>query len=448
MRRTLVAVGCAGLLLSGCATLIDISKVDGSAAQPYGAEFDPAFARLDNAMGLIQSALKDQIRLDEWSGAGILVGGAGAGISGLFHGSRDLVAGLASFAGVSAAVNSLYGTKTYEFVYIAGEQTLSCVRDKARPLALAFKGISEKIDDTTNKMSDVSAKQQKVFDQMSRVDQGSSEYGDAHTALDDSEKTMKDAWSTVDPVERTELRYVGAMDQAVTSVVFQVNAQIESIRPDASTIAAAAANVSVSAQSTISTSPPTTPKVKPADGSTLMATADFVTSDSSTNPEQSDLRKAIGELKAATQALKDSAEHLANASGLLPAADDTLFAGCAMSDATKAPALTIDPSGDLSMTQNTPVALVVGGGTGAFRRADWADATPPPIKVEVVNGTILRLTPDKTSKDWKDGNTYTLVVTDLGAGHPPPARIKVTTKAKTATPAITQKPTKPKTPPK
>ncbi len=442
MRLTFIAIGCACALLSGCATLIDIQDANNAVHEDFGEVFQPSFDRLSNVLKQLHGKLEIQYNLDNISGAGILIGGAGAGISGLFHGSRDLVAGLASFAGVSAAVNGLYGTKTYELVYIAGEQTLSCVRDKARPLALAFNGISEKIDDTNDKLSDVRAKQQAVFDHMSDSTASPADRTQAKSTIDDSDDVMKTAWSTVDPVERNELRYVGAIDQGVTSVVFQVNAQIESIRPDASTIAAAAANVSVATQTSISTVFPNAPQQPPQGGAN---NARKIKDKSGLT-----LGQAVEKLNAATQALNDSREHLSNASSLLPAADDALFASCAMSDATRAPALTFDPSGDLTVTQGTPLAVVVGGGTGAFRRADWTDAEPPPIKIEVVNGTILRLTPDKTSKDWKDGNTYTLVVTDLGAGHPPPARIKVTTKAKAASSANlrkTSKAVKPKEPP-
>ncbi|MEJ1967754.1 MAG: hypothetical protein WDN03_03815 [Rhizomicrobium sp.] len=418
-----------------------VVKLQLDATETFDDTFKPAMARVDFVIRDTASELQDQLRLEGLTNAAVMVGIGGAGIAGLFHGSRDLVTGFATVGAAGFAVNNLYGSKAYELIYMEGLRTLYCVRGKAVGLAKTFEPARDAEQDVATAATAVQAgldavdaarnRAQGIADAEADPPKAAHQAALAATVGDARILAARDGLSSATAsyaaaTTRTdqEVRYAAATQQAVDSIVGEVNQQILTIRPSAADIAAAAGGISASAQSTAAADIPK-PAAAPAGAAAGMAAAPpphAATYDAA----KAALDNALADLDLATKALLAATQKLDTIVAKIPEAEDTVFSNCAMADKTKGPPLTTDAPNPLALAAGQTMRYGINGGGGLMRHAEWSGVTPKNITASVVNSTVVEIVADTAG--WTAGQSYTLKVYETGAGAGAPATIAITTK--------------------
>jgi hypothetical protein len=318
---------------------------------------DKAITQIEDAKKELGAAVDEHFMINAVTGLGVFTGAAGAGISTLFKGSRDLTLGLATLGATSYATNSVYADRTYRGVFSGGLDAIQCVSNATGPAVDAHRTLGKQLDTMRMAKADM---EKHVLDP--NVD--TAEKPAARAAMDRANQADRLAQLRLSD----EIEQAGQISGAVQNILRTVNAQIIAAAPDVGAIMRAGSSVKHSALEGVSSAEAVTKAPQP------VSTPNLVPPLKSIAAEIALLNDLVDKVLAT---LKKEA----------PPADTS---GCVVADLPTTPPVTIDAPAELEVKHPaTVLTYKVSGGTGSYT-AHWIGAEPPDV-IAAMQGDRLRI---------------------------------------------------------
>ena len=394
MRITCAFLAILVLHLSGCTVFnpyVAVPSLETSnASTPSAATLDEALVFLDKAQDRLEYNATEQAVIAGGAGVATFIGLAGAGVSAIFQGSRDLILGLATGGALSYGIHTLYGNSVSQRIYRAGLVALGCVDDAVRPIAATLH---------------ILGKQEAVLDaartavETRRIELGESIAEEQRLRLHDALHRAAAATQLVALARAREPATAAAVYGAVSRIFTEINNQIMSVRPDAAAIASVASGISTMAQTFYGQAMTLRPTIPPLVERTLI------------KPDEQ-MTRALDLLDKAIAAIEET---LSGYTGITA----PQLTACAVADQTKTTALSVDAPTPIEMKYNETQAFTISGGTLPYR-ASWVGVIPIDIEFILEHPYNLKIRTKEgiTQDKFRVGQKYSLQVFDNTPGIP------------------------------
>lgn len=400
------------IYLEGCTTFSARYSIPTRAST-----LEEASQQVNDSISSLQSGVMERNLINGFTGIGALVGAAGAALSPVFKGSRDLTVGLAAFAAGNYSVNTVYANRTVTNILGSGIDALGCVRTASGGAVdshVKIKQLLTLVDQAKN-----------AVDQRIQTP-GSTPYTPAQKVnAEDAEARADTAKQLANSRFASETELAGQISNAVQTILIAVNDQVQASLPDVAAIMRAGSAIGTSALAPVSgadklgtpqpTPQPATPKeaaVQPP------PPEDLVLNDriDALNHANTDLGTA---LSAPVPTISTDSCKIAQLPATAPMSSD-------------APASVSIKFGD------SPLSYKVSGGSGSYT-PHWSGSEPTDV-MAAMQGDTLRIfvKPGLQQKDFPGNETYQLDVYDSTPGTPKHLPTAITVKT-TATPTNANK---------
>jgi hypothetical protein len=384
------------VVLSGCAIFNPYAKVPPlttSTGTPSAATLDDALTFLHQARGELNYLASEQAVISGLAGVGTFIGLAGAGVSAVFGGSRDLILIFATAGASSYGISNLVAPPVKQRIYRSGLGALTCVDEAVRPLASTNRILSD---------------QEKILDERIEAVGSAVRSGVSEGQRSRMEELLHRATSVKQLLKLSRAREpatAAAVYVAVARIFNTVNGQIQAATPDPAAIANAASGIVGMAQSHAAQVAPPRP-TEPRDSAPSPEARARIAA------EDPQLTRALDRLD---QATTEIARTLEGAPGLAVPS----LTSCVVADQTATPALTTNAPARIEVQHGEPQVFTISGGTLPYH-ASWVGVIPTALEFVLEHPYNLRIGSkrDVTSTAFKPGQTYSLQVFDNTPGTP------------------------------
>jgi hypothetical protein len=398
---------------SGCTTFTPQYRIP-----PRQSTLPEAQAQLQTAIDDLQSGIRERQVINGVTGVGALLGAAGAALSPVFNGSRDLTVGLAAFGAANYAVNSIYANRTVTGVLYNGVDALMCVSSTAGGAMDSSTRVHKLATALTTAKQAMAARLDELDCTPAVVADATENHRPACKAQEipsTQRGRVKDAAAQADAALQaanarfaSETSVAGQVSDAVRRILNEVNKQMFASLPDVAAIMRLGTGISAAAIAA-----PTAPPAPPPPGtqSPSERPAPGLAPPPPPLPDDKELNLRIDAVTAAIASLKEGVAQP------VPAIQGD---SCKLADQpTTAPVTTDAPASIDLKVNNAVLTFTVTGGNGAYS-THWVGEEPSDVLAAMQANAlkiVVKLKPGTDPKTFP-GKSYKLDVYDSSATAP------------------------------
>jgi hypothetical protein len=384
-----LGVTAAVLVLAGCSTFSPRYSIP-----PRASTIDAAQQQIETSIADLERSVHERSAINGVTGVGALIGAAGAALSPVFKGSRDLTVGLAAFGAANYAVNSVYANRTVTGVLGSGIDALQCVSTAAGGAVDAHREISTLVGGVTRAETALDARMAVIDDPKNPVPIPADQRQSAGHAKAQADTALQSANAR----GASETEIAGQISSAVQKILGAVNAQVQSALPDIAAIMRAGSGISTSALASMATqdsTPPGAVPVKAAGGPAI--------------PRDVLLDDRIAQLSGAIMTLT---------AALGRPGPSFNSDACKVADMPATAPMATDAPASVDLKFDSPVlGYKITGGSGYYN-AHWIGAEPADVVAAMQADTLRIFVRQGTKAAGFDGKAFQLDVYDSTAGTP------------------------------